>query len=125
MTEPAIQQQRPTGLELVDNVDQVRVGVDAKDKAVVDEGEGDGEGPDSALGPTVIDLESPVIEAVSEELPLVDGVGGRTSQGRLGEEFRMNGVDPFVESMPQPRRRSDGTETMVWPSPSSSSTSRA
>ena len=76
----------PARLELADDVEQVEVGVDAEQGAVVDEGVGggeslaaaggaceevvaaaDGEVADAALDAAVVDLEAPIFEATPKE----------------------------------------------------------
>ena len=112
--------QRPAGLDSIDDIDEVGVGVDAEDDAIVYEREcsgeplattdgtgeekvapGDREGPDSSFAAPVVYLESPVLEAVTEVRSLVDGVGGRSSQRGLGQQLRMDTIDPFVKGIEQ------------------------
>src|SRR5690606_34672839 len=112
--------QRPARLELADGVEQVDVGVDAEDEAAIDQGEdgrqplasaggageeeiaaGYGKGPNAPLGAAVVDLEAPVLEAATEERPLVDGVGGGLTEAGFRQELGMNAVDPLVESVEQ------------------------
>jgi N-acetylglucosaminyldiphosphoundecaprenol N-acetyl-beta-D-mannosaminyltransferase len=96
--------QRPAALDLVDHVDQVRVGVEAEDQTAVDEREGrsqplapvhrageqehaacEGDGPNPSGGSAVVDLETTVIETALE----VRGAGGRRrSPGRRHSEPR-------------------------------------
>jgi hypothetical protein len=113
----------PTGFESVDDVDQVGVGIDAQDDAIVYEREcsgeplattdgtgeekvapGDREGPDSSFTAPVVYLESPVFEAEAEVRSLVDGIGGCASQRRLGQQLGMNSVDPLVQGIEQRQR---------------------
>src|SRR6187431_1348785 len=86
--------QRPAALELVDDIDEVALGIDAESEAVVHQGERDGqplaaaygageekatardgEQADPALDTPVVDLKAPVVEAAAEEGALVDRVG--------------------------------------------------
>lgn len=105
----------PARLELGDDVLEVGLGVDAAEQAAVGQGEGDGEAfpaadgagevetpacggeePDSSFDATVVDLEAAVVEAAAEEVALVDGVGGRSTQRRLGQQLRVDEPDRVV-----------------------------
>jgi hypothetical protein len=113
----------PAGFELADHVDQVLVGVEAEQQAAVDEGEGRGEalttasrpgeeevatrhskGTDSPLDAPAVDLEAPVGEAAPEECALVDRVGRGAPERGLGQQPRVELVDPSVEGVEQRQR---------------------
>src|SRR5690349_1948158 len=93
----------PTGLDLDQDVLEVVLGVQTEQQAVVDERVGDretlaatdraceqkvapahGKRPDSAFHAPVVDLETPVLEASTQENLLAQCVGGRRLQRRLG-----------------------------------------
>ncbi|MEY4548940.1 MAG: hypothetical protein RL685_5135 [Pseudomonadota bacterium] len=114
---------RPARVELADDIEQVLVGVDAEQGAVVDEGVGggeplaaacgageevvvatDGEVADPSLDATVVDLEAPVLEAAPKEHTLVDRVGGSAAQRGLRQEFGVKVVNPVVERVEQRQR---------------------
>jgi hypothetical protein len=113
----------PAVFELADDVGEVAVGLDAEEEAAIGEGEGGGEAlaptrgaceeevasgygkhADSALAAAVVDLEASIAEAAAEEITLVDGVGGGSAQGGLGQELGVEQISPAVERVEERER---------------------
>jgi hypothetical protein len=116
--------QGPPGLELADDVDKVFVRVQPEQQTAIDQREGsrqalaatrrageeevaacDGKGPDSSFDAPAVDLEAPVGEAAPEEFALIDRVGRRTPERRLGQEPRVDLVYPTIQSVEQRQQR--------------------
>src|SRR5215831_13016840 len=108
--------ERPASLELHEDILDVQLRIKPEQEAVIDEcvchsqslaaahGAGEkkvaatyGKRSNAALDAPVVDLESPVLEAATQEVVLTERVGRCSSQRRLWQEFRVELCDPPEE----------------------------
>ena len=116
---------RPSALNPLDDIDQVFVGFNPQNEAIVDKGVVNGEPfaathgageekgasaqgviSNSPFSTSVVNFESTVCEAASEKCSLVDSVGRRSSQRRFGQQLRVNFIHPAIKHVEDGKRAS-------------------